>query len=178
MENEEEVWKDVIGYEGLYMVSNKGNVKSLDRTSETSNGKVLKLKGKILKECYDKFGYTIFGICKNGISINKRGHFLVANSFLNHTANKFNTVIDHIDGNPKNNNLNNLQLLTSRENTIKGHKNKTSKYTGVCYHKTAKKYMASIQINKKNIHLGYFKTEEEARDKYLQKLNEKNNATL
>lgn len=45
-----EIWKDIKGYEGLYQVSNKGNVRSLDRMVNSPNGMRMS-KGRILKQC-------------------------------------------------------------------------------------------------------------------------------
>ena len=79
--------------------------------------------------------------------------------------------VDHIDGNPQNNKPDNLQELEHRFNTIKGKlsllkEDKTSKYTGVCWHKRARKWQAGIIINGKQIHLGLFDVEEEAAKAY------------
>lgn len=145
---ENEIWRDVIGYEGHYMVSSYGRVKSLKYNQE-----------KILKAVLDKFGYCMYVLCKNGKTQNIRGHILVAESFMNHVRNGFKKVIDHIDENPSNNRLENLRVLSSRENTSRGYKNKSSKYRGVCWHKTRKMWMATA-INKK--YIGYFNNEYDA----------------
>lgn len=148
-----EIWKDVIGYDGMYQISSYGNVKSFKNNGE-----------KILKKVNDGYGYTVFGLCKNGISKNIRGHVLVAQAFLNHVPNKFVLVVDHIDGNPSNNNITNLQLISHRDNVSKGYKNKSSKFRGVCWHKTHKRWIAS-GINNKFI--GYFNSEIEAYNSIL-----------
>jgi len=145
-----EIWKDVIGYEGHYQVSDYGNVKSLKNKNE-----------KILKPIKDGFGYSMYFLSKNGIVKNFRGHVLVAQSFLNHKPLGLKFVIDHIDENPANNNLKNLQIISHRENVSKGYKNKSSKYRGVCWHKERKMWMATA-INRK--YIGYFNTELEAKN--------------
>jgi len=60
-------------------------------------------------------------------------HKLVAIHFLNHNPCGYKVVVDHIDGNPLNNHVNNLRLVSSRENINLGYdkKNTTSKYRGV-----------------------------------------------
>jgi hypothetical protein len=98
-----------------------------------------------------------------------RIHVLVAVCFLNHKPEK-NVVVDHIDGNKKNNNVNNLQIITHRENISRGKKNKTSKYTGVSLVKNSKKWKSSIDKLGKKIYLGCFDKEEDARDAYLKAL--------
>jgi ribosomal protein L15E len=71
-------------------------------------------------------------------------------AFLNHTPCGYKIVVDHIDNNIKTDNrLENLQLITQRENVSKDIKNTSSKYIGVCWHKKAKKWRSSIQINGK-----------------------------
>ena len=70
---ESETWKDVVGYEGLYMISNKGNVRSVDRID--SRG--CRRRGRMLKPTYDKDGYSLVSLYKNGIVKRKRNHRLV-----------------------------------------------------------------------------------------------------
>ena len=74
MINELEIWKDVINYEGLYKVSNLGNIKSFYRSS----------KGIILKLIFNNKGYYTIGLSKNGVKSTRQVHQLVAESFLNH----------------------------------------------------------------------------------------------
>ena len=155
-----EIWKDIPEYEGMYQVSNLGNVKSLKKGSN-----------KILKKCFTTTGYYYVNLYKNKHNPIKV-HQLVAMAFLNHKRNGFKVVVDHIDNNILNNKLDNLQLLTNRENCSKDKKNKSSKYTGVSYIKKHKKFMASIQINKKNYNLGYFENEYNAHLAYQNKLKE------
>jgi len=71
--------------------------------------------------------------------------------------------IDHIDGNPSNNKIENLRDVTHQQN----HMNR-KKVKGYCWHISNKKFQASIILNGKNIYLGYFKTKEEARNTYLE----------
>ena len=52
----EEYWKDILEYEGIYQVSNLGNIRSLDRVSKIGR----KLVGKILKLSPNTFGYLRF----------------------------------------------------------------------------------------------------------------------
>ena len=84
-------------------------------------------------------------------------------TFLNHVPCKFKIVVDHIDNNKLNNNLNNLQLLTNRENSTKDSFNKCG-YLGVS--KSNKKFKASIRINGVAIYLGSFDTAKLAHEKY------------
>jgi len=76
--------------------------------------------------------------------------------------------IDHIDGNPRNNSINNLREC----NRFEQHQNRassksgSSKYLGVYWHKTSNKWAAQIRSNKKSFHLGFFETEESAFNAY------------
>ena len=173
---EKEVWKDVKDYEGLYQVSNLGRVKSIDRVVKTTKGQRT-YPTKVLKPCYDGFGYCVYGLSKNGKVKNKRGHQLVAINFMNHTPNGLKVVIDHKDDDPTNNTLENLQLVSHRYNISKGSIGKSSsKYTGVTWHKHRKMWMVGITYNKQHYHLGYYNSEDEAGNLYLEKLKELSNA--
>lgn len=67
-------------------------------------------------------------------------------------------VIDHKDGNPLNNNIENLRITTPSGNSKnrKRHENNSSGVTGVCWHKKAGKWLANIRVNGRLIHLGWF----------------------
>ena len=71
--------------------------------------------------------------------------------------------IDHIDGNKKNNNIINLRVVTNQQN----HFNET-KAKGYSWHKKAKKWLAAITVDGKQIHLGLFDNEDDARTAYLE----------
>ena len=155
MYNTLEVFRDVKGYEGKYQISNHGNVKSLKRGKE-----------RILKPSKDGGGYYKVLLAKNGINKTKKVHQLVAIAFLNHKPNGMKIIVDHKNRDKLNNSLNNLQLISQRENLSKYKKGYSSKYTGVCWYKPSKKWLASITINGKQKHLGYFINELEASNKY------------
>lgn len=102
-----EIWKDIEGYEGKYMISSLGNVLTLNykRTG----------KNKILKPVLLNMGYYVVGLCKNGKQKKHYIHRLIAQAFIPNPDNK--PEIDHIDTNPLNNNINNLRWVTSKENS-------------------------------------------------------------
>ena len=164
---QEEIWKDVPNYEGIYQCSNLGNVKSLPR--KWSKGEH---NGKILKLCRDSRGYLRVALYKDSILKPYTVHQLVAVTFLNHKPNGIKLVIDHINNNKLDNRLENIQIISHRLNCSKDLKNKTSKYNGVYWSKQYNKWHSRIQINKKNNHLGYFNTELEASKAYQNKINE------
>lgn len=111
---EKEIWKDVVGYEGLYKVSNLGRVKSLDRTVHNRSGdKLDRREGKILSQC-KRGRYLGVDLSKNGVSKSKSVHRIVARAFLKKT--KFN-VVNHIDHNGFNNRVDNLEWCTHKHNS-------------------------------------------------------------
>lgn len=163
--NQQEIWKDIPNYEGLYQVSNLGRVKSLDRVVER-NGIPMILKGRILKTPVNKCGYCRVNLSKNGNSLHKTIHQLVAIVFLNHKPNGLKLVINHKDFNKLNNNSSNLEIVTNRENCNKKHIKSTSKYTGVYWNKANNKWQSRIAVDGKQIHLGLFICEKEAHVAY------------
>jgi hypothetical protein len=162
-----EIWKDIPGYEGIYQVSDMGNVKSLSREMLLKGEYPIIIKEKILKPSRLSNGYLILGLSKNGFIKKITVHTLVAMVFLNHKPDGTNKIcVDHINNIKTDNRLVNLQLISQRENTSKDKKNGTSKYVGVSLKKSNKKWIASININNKVKHLGYFTDEYEAHLEY------------
>lgn len=78
--------------------------------------------------------------------------------------------IDHINHDTLDNRKCNLRICTASQNAMNRNKQSTntSGYKGVCWSKSAKKWLARIDINKKSIHLGYFKEKEEAYKVYCE----------
>ena len=74
-------------------------------------------------------------------------HQVVAIAFLNDIPDGRDIVVDHIDNNKLNNTVKNLQITAHRHNISKDRKNKTSKYSGVCWDKRDKKWRATIRVS-------------------------------
>lgn len=186
-----EIWKDVIGYEGYYQVSNLGNARSLDRykmiirctncgrwggencCDNTNKIEFQRLQnGRNLKIYINAYGYRVVALCMNGKARGKRLSKLVYRAFNGEIESGF--QVDHKDNIKTNDFPDNLQLLTPRRNAIKRTQNQKgmkSKYVGVRYRKEGKRHwMAVISINKQQTYLGVFHTQEEARDCYQDKL--------
>lgn len=102
---EQESWKPVVNYEGLYEVSDWGRMKSIPREGT---------KGGILKPSSDKWGYIHVNLCKKGKRETYKVHILVMRAFNGKIPDG--KEIDHIDGNPSNNCLENLRCVPHKEN--------------------------------------------------------------
>jgi hypothetical protein len=155
-----EIYKDIVGYEGHYMVSNLGNVKSIKFNKE-----------KYLKSSKNYKGYLTIMLSINNIGKRIRIHQLVAESFLNHQRCGMELVINHIDFNKVNNRVENLEIVTNRENCNLKHLKSSSIYTGVSWDKRYNKWRSNITVNRKLKHLGYFIDELEASEAYQKELN-------
>lgn len=110
-----EEWKDIPNYENLYQASTLGKIRSLDRTINGRWGKTT-LKGKILKQAYDKDKYLLVNLCKNGKSKNQSVHRLIAQTFIPNPHRY--SQINHIDKNKNNNNVENLEWCTPQYNVF------------------------------------------------------------
>ena len=106
-----EIWKDKKDYEGLYMVSNWGRVKSIKFGKE-----------RILKLTKDKDGYLIVNLYKNNKSKTFKVHRLVAEAFLPNSYNL--PQVNHKDENPQNNIVTNLEWCDAKYNNNYGTRNK------------------------------------------------------
>lgn len=161
MESVAEIWKDIIGFEGLYQISNYGNVKSCKRYVNAKFGKRV-VNEKLLSLGKDKDGYFMAILCQDGIKKTVKIHRLVANAFIDKIDGK--DIVNHIDSNKSNNNLSNLEWVSSLENSChsKSKLKSSSKYIGVSYNKKDKIFISNICFNGKYIYLGCFKTEEDA----------------
>lgn len=120
-----EIWKDVIGYEGLYQVSNFGNVRSLDRIVNKPNGVSYIRKGKICKQSKSNLGYMTVGFTVKNIKVNKYVHRLVAEAFITNINNY--PQVNHIDCDKTNNKVYNLEWCTNSQNHIHASKNGLNK---------------------------------------------------
>lgn len=115
----EEIWKDVVGYEGYYQVSNLGRVKSLDRYVQRGQGTRL-VHGRILNQAVNTNGYLRVILSRGNKTKNTLVHRLVAEAFIpnpEHAA-----VVDHIDNNRQNNSVSNLRWCTQSENIEKSYR--------------------------------------------------------
>ena len=115
---ESEIWKDAVGYEGFYKVSNKGNVYSVERIDSINR----KRGGFTLEPRTTKRGYLDVNLCKNGILKRKLIHRLVAEAFIPDL--KKYPGVNHKDEDKTNNNVENLEWCDTIYNNNHGTRNK------------------------------------------------------
>jgi len=118
---ENEIWKDVVGYEGLYQVSNLGRVKGLERTIQgwgKSGYRPTKIKGKIMKASHDRGGYLLVGLSKDGKVKTEKVHRLVLKAFLEQPEGK--NQVNHKNEIRDDNRLDNLEWCDSKYNVNYG----------------------------------------------------------
>jgi len=157
-----EIWKPIKDYPD-YIISNYGMIKSLKFGKE-----------RLMKCNVNNIGYVYVVLYHNGIQKTLKVHQLVSIAFLNHEPCGFKYVVNHKDFNRLNNRVDNLEIVTTRDNTNQKHMKSTSKYTGVHWCNRSKKWVAQIVELGKNKHLGYFINEYDAHLAYEKKLTEIN----
>jgi hypothetical protein len=127
-------------------------------TCNPETGEVFGVKGGVLKTT-SKTGYYVIAI-----RINNKLYQLKSHQFIWYWVNKeIVEQIDHIDGNPLNNSISNLRPVNNQQN----HFNLT-RAKGYCFNKKRGRYQSRIKINNKEIFLGLYETEQEARQAYLE----------
>ena len=151
-----EIWKNIPNYKG-YQVSNLGRIRTYNKTTYTKKhgircwkNRILKFKGKTYKT-----GYRV-DLWKDGKSKSFLVARLVAFTFYNKDINNKKLTVDHVDGNRFNNNLENLEIVSLKENIQRAFKNNlmTQKNIKVIDKKTNEEKLytsmskASISINK------------------------------
>lgn len=114
MNEEEEVWKDIPDYEGYYQASNFGRIRSLDREVAGKAGSVQVRKGRVLKPELNKSGYLLVMLSKNSKHKMFSIHRLVYSAFYGSISEDY--EVNHIDEDKTNNRLENLNLMTRKEN--------------------------------------------------------------
>jgi len=181
IQKENEIWKNIPGYEGYYQASNLGRVRSVDRGVLTKNGQYRMYKGKILRGGICS-GYQSTGLCKEGVSRVFQHSQLVAMAFLNHKPDRYKIVVDHINGDISDDRLSNLRVVTHRENLSScfrsDKKKQASQYVGVNWSKRAGKWYALIQYKGVRIYLGSYDVELDASMAYQTALGKIKDSTF
>lgn len=147
----EEVWKDIKSYEGIYMVSNFGRIKSLTRIIEYENGRHRPFEGCLMNGGKTPTGYCFVALRKNNKNKYQQYiHRLVAIAFIPNPENK--KTVNHIDGDKSNNYVNNLEWNTCSENTLHAFKTGLMKKGQECsFSKLTEKHVLEIRENKSKL---------------------------
>lgn len=137
----EEIWKDIKGYEGLYKISNLGNVLRCKKIKIDKKRRKRTFEDLILKVNIDKNGYKYVNLYNKNKQAYKI-HRLVAQAFIPNQENK--PQVNHIDGNKENNRVNNLEWVTRKENIRHAYKNEL-----IRSFKISKETLYNLYFNKK-----------------------------
>lgn len=108
-------WLPVVGYEGVYEVSDTGRVRSLPRKTLGRWGKLKTTPGGLLKGYELKWGYIRVDLSKDGKTSHQSVHRMVALAHIPNPDNK--PCVNHIDNIRHNNKASNLEWCTHKENT-------------------------------------------------------------
>ena len=111
----EEIWKEVPRYNGAYLISNFGNMKSMKRYVERK-GTMCLVKPRLLSKVVGHSGYIEYQITYNKKHRSEKAHRLVAEAFIPNPGNK--PFVNHKDGNKQNNYVENLEWCSGRENVL------------------------------------------------------------
>lgn len=120
----EEIWKEVEEFNGAYLISNKGRLKSVKRGIKW-NGTIRHQEDKIMSQVINKSGYIEYQITYNGKHYSRKAHRLVAEAFIPNPAKK--PQVNHINGVKTDNFVENLEWCTNRENVVHAYKNGLNK---------------------------------------------------
>jgi hypothetical protein len=113
----EEIWIEIKGYKGLYEISSNGRIRGFYKKGKFEERIINYHMSGVLRRNYPQIS-----LYKNGLKKTLRVHYLMALCFLDYIKTDRKTVIDHIDNNPLNNNINNLQIVSMAYNNIKDKK--------------------------------------------------------
>ena len=139
MNNINEIWRTIKGYEGLYEVSNLGRVKSLSKKIKNGQGYRI-TKERVLKNIKDSYNYEVVRLCRNCKNTQPKVHRLVAQAFIKNPNNK--PQVNHKDGVKSNNFWKNLEWATCQDNIRHAYK------TGLKNSDSVKKKVAQIRDGK------------------------------
>lgn len=157
------MWKEIEELSG-YLINGLGQFKNFKT-------------GLVYKYRLNIYGYYITKFWLNGKRKSIQQHQIVMR-YYNDDYRLFQGmryVVDHLNSVKTDNRIENLRVVSQRENSSKERTIKSGLPVGVCYDRRSRKYKSSILIGKKRIHLGLFNTPEEASNTYQKKLLELTN---
>ena len=156
MHLDKEIWSDVKGMEGYYKISNHGRVKSFITTRQIITDEFI-----ILKPFKSSKNYLCVSLFRKDYRI----HRLVAEHFIPNPNNL--PQVNHKDKNKANNHISNLEWINNRENMVHAY---DSKFPGI-YETKSGNFALKIFFNKKQQHIGTYKSKESALEARLKFLN-------
>lgn len=122
-----EEWRPIPDFIGLYEASTWGRIRSVSRTITDRNGMQKNHVGRVLKpRPYDKYGHVHVSLRKSGSSLPRKIHRLVLQTFVGPAPEGM--VARHLDGDPSNNSIRNLEWATPKENSSDMKKHGTNYY--------------------------------------------------
>lgn len=113
-----ETWKSIAGYEGLYEVSNRGQVRSVVRTSKRNGNTTKTVQSTVLRIQQQSNGYLKVSLCKDGKARDFRVHRLVASAFIPNPDNL--PEVNHLNEDKSDNRVENLCWSSHRDNIMHG----------------------------------------------------------
>ena len=151
MENQIEIWKDVVGYEGIYQVSNLGRVKSLEKKFWSNKNNSFSINKEFIRKLSStRKGYLRVGLMKDLKQKPFLVHRLVAIAFIPNLENK--PEVNHINGIKNDNRVENLEWVTTKENVIHSFQNGLSVRAKGENSKSSKlNYQKASEIRKSNL---------------------------
>ncbi len=153
-------WRDCVGFEGFYEVSDQGLIRGVDReVFNKGSGCSYRLKGKLLKPRKDAYGYLITDFWTEGTKTTVKIHRLVLDAFVGPQPD---LVCDHINGVRDDNKLSNLRWLTAADNLRSIHAHRAASGRRGVRKGKADGWVAYGTRNGKQHHLGVFPTFAEA----------------
>lgn len=149
---QQEIWKDIVNFEGIYQISNFGNLKSFKRNRE----------GHVLSEKDKRGHYLSVILCYQSKTRCTRIHRLVAEAFIPNPENK--PQVNHIDGNKQNNRVDNLEWATAIENMAHARETGLSSFIAMNHYNQIERPFKIIQCDLSGKFLAEYKNAKDASD--------------